>query len=137
MITVCGQEFAFSALNASDLERLDAAQQHLKQRSTEDAARFKGASMAEILRSQCRQIMDFLDEVLGVGASQRLGLDGNNLGECAQMVYQISQAIREQQSLAPKAGLVHTGALNIQLAPPSKAARRQELLAQLAALEND
>ena len=35
---ICGQEFEFSALNANDLDRMDAAQQHIQVPPTSCAA---------------------------------------------------------------------------------------------------
>ena len=34
------------------------------------------------LRFQCRIFMDYLDDVLGEGASEKLGLDGSNFNAC-------------------------------------------------------
>lgn len=36
---ICGQEFEFSALNANDLDRMDAAQQHMQAASDRESKR--------------------------------------------------------------------------------------------------
>lgn len=78
---ICGQEFEFSALNANDLDRMDAAQQHMQAASDRESKRAHTGT-ADILRGQCRLMMGYFDELLGEGASERLGLDGNNFGAC-------------------------------------------------------
>lgn len=74
---ICGQEFEFSALNANDLDRMDAAQQHMQTASDRESKRAHTGT-ADILRGQCRLMMGYFDELLGEGASERLGLDGSN-----------------------------------------------------------
>ena len=88
---ICGQEFEFSALNANDLDRMDAAQQHMQAASDRESKRAHTGT-ADILRGQCRLMMGYFDELLGEGASERLGLDGNNFGACVR----VTNAIKEE-----------------------------------------
>ena len=88
---ICGQEFEFSALNANDLDRMDAAQQRMQAASDRESKRAHTGT-ADILRGQCRLMMGYFDELLGEGASERLGLDGNNFGACVR----VTNAIKEE-----------------------------------------
>ncbi len=99
---ICGQDFEFSALNANDLERMKAAQKHM-QRASEAETRRPKKGYADALRGQCRLVMSYLDELLGEGASELLGLDGNDFGACARVVEAIKQAIRAEQSAVQQA----------------------------------
>ena len=60
---ICGQEFEFSALNANDLDRMDAAQQHMQAASDRESKR-SHTGTADILRGQCRLMMGYFDELL-------------------------------------------------------------------------
>lgn len=92
-----GLEFHFSALNADDLDRLEAAQEHMKQADVIERKRDK-VSLADAIRGQCRLVMDFLDELLGEGASARLGLTGSDFKACQQVVSEIHDRIAEEQA---------------------------------------
>ena len=94
---ICNQEFNFSALDADDLDRMDAAQAHMKEANAIERKRPKNG-MADQLRGQCRLVMDYLDEVLGDGASQRLGLNGSNFNRCQQVVESFKRAILAEQN---------------------------------------
>lgn len=97
---ICNQEFAFSPLNADDIERMEQAQKKLRRASAQEAKRVQEehCGYSEQLRGQCRLIMDFLDETLGAGASARLGLTGNDLGQCCDVVEQIKAAIAAEKA---------------------------------------
>lgn len=97
---ICGLEFNFSALNADDVERMAAAQQHMAAANEAEQKRYtaEGVSFPDVLRSQCKLVMDFLDEVLGAGASERLGLSGNDLGAAQTVCESFKQAITEEKS---------------------------------------
>lgn len=101
-MVICGQEFDFSVLNANDLERMEAAQKHM-QRASETETRRPKKGYADALRGQCRLVMDYLDELLGDGASELLGLDGNDFGACTRVVEAFKQAIRAEQSAVQQA----------------------------------
>ena len=160
-MVICGQEFSFSALNANDLERMDTAQKHLNAASDRES-KHPHSGPADVLRGQCRLMMDYFDELLGKGASERLGLDGNDFGACARVVEAIKagitaeQAEMKQVAAAPtnreqrraekkyKRPVSRSEGFNPQVVTAAKiseradkAARRQQLLAELAALEND
>lgn len=101
-MVICGQEFDFSVLNANDLERMEAAQKHMR-RASETETRRPKKGYADALRGQCRLVMDYLDELLGDGASELLGLDGNDFGACTRVVEAFKQAIRAEQSAVQQA----------------------------------
>ena len=145
-MVICGQEFDFSALNANDIERIETAQQHLEQADAIERKRPKSGK-ADILRGQCRLVMDYLDEILGAGASERLGLDGNDFGACQRVIGSFKQAIASESAsaLQPHDAAMNRAQRRAQNKKPKhkaqaveqtdKAARRKALLAELAALE--
>lgn len=146
MITVCGQEFAFSALNAKDLERMEYAGEQMQQAFAQ--LQDKTANPLEMVRASCRIFVQYITDVLGQDAAQLLGLDDNDLGKAMQAVDSMVEGIKADRgaldSLLTKYGVSPMNreqrravALKPAGAQASKAARRQELLAQLAALEND
>ena len=115
----------------------------------------ENASYSDILRSQCRVLMDYFDAVLGDGASQRLGLTGSDLGKCTQVATEFKAAIETEKAAAKAAVTVplepqgnraqrraerkhnkHKPPVSYPAAQPDKTARRKQLLAELAALEN-
>lgn len=146
MITVCGQEFAFSALNAKDLERMEYAGEQMQQAFAQ--LQDKAADPLEMVRASCRIFVQYITDVLGQDAAQLLGLDENDLGKAMQAVDSMVEGIKADRgaldSLLTKYGVSPMNreqrravAFKPAGAQASKAARRQELLAQLAALEND
>lgn len=147
MITVCGQEFAFSALNAKDLERMEYAGEQMQQAFAQ-LQQDKTANPLEMVRASCRIFVQYITDVLGQDAVQLLGLDDNDLGKAMQAVDSMVEGIKADRgaldSLLTKYGVSPMNreqrravAFKPAGAQASKAARRQELLAQLAALEND
>ncbi len=94
-----GQEFEFSSLNANDIERMEQANTKFQAASRAEAARAEQEhlSLANALRGQCRAVMQFLDEVFGAGASERLGLDGNDLGKALNIVKEAKAAIAAEK----------------------------------------
>lgn len=156
-MVICGQEFEFSALNANDLDRMDAAQQHMQAASDRESKR-SHTGTADILRGQCRLMMGYFDELLGEGASERLGLDGNNFGACVRVTNAIKEAIAAEQATVKQAAAMpmnreqrraqakkgkHKPPVSYPAPPAAQmvervdnAARRKQLLAELAALEN-
>lgn len=101
-MVICGQEFDFSALNANDVDRMNAAQQHMQAASDRESKRAH-TGPADILRGQCRLMMGYFDELLGEGASERLGLDGNNFGACVRVTNAIKEAIAAEQATVKQA----------------------------------
>ena len=73
---ICNQEFNFSALNADDIDRMEAASKQQISRAKAEAKRLEqeNASYSDILRSQCRVLMDYFDAVLGDGACHVLSI---------------------------------------------------------------
>lgn len=155
---ICNQEFNFSALNADDIDRMEAATKQQISCAKAEAKRLEqeNASYSDILRSQCRVLMDYFDAVLGDGASQRLGLTGSDLGKCTQVATEFKAAIEAEKAVAKAAVAVplkpqgnraqrraehkhnnkHKPPVSYPAAQPDKAERRKQLLAELAALEN-
>lgn len=149
---ICNLEFEFSALNADDIDRMEAASKQQISRAKAEAKRLEqeNASYSDILRSQCRVLMDYFDTVLGDGASQRLGLTGSDLGKCTQVATEFKAAIEAEKAavtvpLKPQGNRAqrraenkhkHKPSVGYPAAQPDKAARRKQLLAELAALEN-
>ena len=104
-MVICGQEFEFSALNANDVERVETAQEHMEAASDREKQR-QHTGMADILRGQCRLLMNYLDEVLGEGAAERLGLDGNDFGACARAMEAFKEACAAEQKTVKQAAAV-------------------------------
>lgn len=152
-MVICGQEFNFSALNANDIDRVETAQRHMEAASDREKQR-QHTGIADVLRGQCRLLMDFLDEALGEGASERLGLDGNDFGACKHVMDEFTKAITAEQASMnldankppvsyPEQSASRSEVFAPQLTPAAqmvervdKAARRKQLLAELSALEN-
>lgn len=101
-MVICGQEFDFSALNANDIDRVETAQRHMEAASDRESERAHTGT-ADILRGQCRLMMGYFDELLGEGASERLGLDGNNFGACVRVTNAIKEAIAAEQATVKQA----------------------------------
>lgn len=150
---ICGQEFNFSALNAKDIERMDTAHQHMTAASAAEAKREK-TGYADALRGQCRLVMGYLDELLGEGAAARLGLDGSDFNDCIRVTAAFREAIEAEKAAVASVTNVqpapvnraqrraehkhkHKPPVSHPAAQPDKAERRKQLLAELAALEND
>lgn len=105
-MVICGQEFDFSALNANDIDRVETAQRHMEAASDCEKQR-QHTGIADVLRGQCRLLMNFLDEALGEGASERFGLDGNDFGACKHVMDEFTKAISaEQASMNPAAAVL-------------------------------
>ena len=99
-------EFPFSTLNANDVDRMLAAQVKQKARAkAEGPAHDPKASYPGWLRFQCRIFMDYLDEVLGEGASAKLGLDGSNFNDCLAVSQEFAEAMAAEK--AAVAGMLH------------------------------
>lgn len=113
---ICGQEFAFSALNANDVERMETAQKHQQEANAAEQERYtaENVSYPGILRSQCQMMMDYLDEVLGEGASERLHLDDGDFGAVLKVCESFKQAIAAEKA-----------AINGQLSAPLETPRNR------------
>lgn len=160
-----GIEFDFSTLNANDVDRMLAAQTRQQERARTEGSRYTPESdYPAWLRFQCRIFMDYLDEVLGEGASEKLGLDGNNFNACLTVSKAFAKAMATEKASAnallhPVEEDVHASAAQAIPAPmnreqrraaakahpavvdfraqeEAKAARRAQLKAELEALDN-
>lgn len=159
-MNICGQEFEFSLMNANDLDRFEDANERMQRRSAEEAEQFQsgGIRLGDHARAQARIAMDCIDEILGAGASVRLGLDENFMAPIYDVIEELgdafaaekqryaakpSQPMNREQRRAQAKKNRHKPPVSYP-APPAaqmvervdKAARRKQLLAELAALEN-
>lgn len=96
---ICGQEFDFSPLNANDIERLENANEKMQHAGEAEAARFQrgGVRICDHMRAQARLVMTCLDEVLGAGASDRLGLDENDTAPIYDAMNELFAAMDAEQ----------------------------------------
>lgn len=101
-----GIEFDFSTLNATDVDRMLAAQTRQQERARTEGSRYTPENdYPAWLRFQCRIFMDYLDEVLGEGASEKLGLDGNNFNACLTVSKAFAEAMAAEK--ASVSALIH------------------------------
>ena len=101
-----GIEFDFSTLNANDVDRMLAAQTRQQERARTEGSRYTPESdYPAWLRFQCRIFMDYLDEVLGGGASEKLGLDGSNFNACLTVSKAFAEAMAAEKASA--SALIH------------------------------
>lgn len=159
-MVICGQEFEFSLMNANDLDRFEDANERMQRRSAEESEQFRrgGVRLGDHARAQARIAMDCIDEILGAGASARLGLNENYMAPIYDVIEELGNAFaaEKQRYAAKPAQLMNREQRRAQAkkgkhnppvsypAPPAaqmvervdNAARRKQLLAELAALEN-
>lgn len=164
-MVICGQEFNFSVLNANDMDRFEDANERMQQAGRAEEERFNrgGVRLGDHMRAQARLVMACIDEILGAGASARLGLDENNAAPIYDVLDAINEAcMAEKQrytSRIPKPQPMNRKqrraekkhkhgqkpqAVSFPAQPPAarmvervdKAARRKALLAELAALDD-
>lgn len=159
-MVICGQEFEFSLMNANDLDRFEDANERMQRRSAEESEQFRrgGVRLGDHARAQARIAMDCIDEILGAGSSDRLGLNENYMAPIYDVIEELgnafsaekqryaakpSQPMNREQRRAQAKKNRHKPPVSYP-APPAaqmvervdKAARRKQLLAELAALEN-
>ena len=153
-----GQEFDFSLLNANDLDRLEDALDEMTREGEAETARCEreNVRLGDRLRAQARVSMRGLDKILGAGASARLGLNENDVSR----LYEITQAAAAEKARYSRPAAVpqnraqrraekrqkdkHKPPVSYPGQPAAaqmvervdKAARRRQLLTELAALEN-
>lgn len=104
-MVICGQEFEFSLMNANDLDRFEDANERMQRRSAEEAEQFQsgGIRLGDHVRAQARIAMDCIDEILGAGSSDRLGLDENNMAPIYDVIEELGNAFAaEKQRYAAK-----------------------------------
>lgn len=93
------KEFAFSSLNANDIERLEQAKAKLEKAEEAERQRAQqtpNMSYAEGIRGQCR-IVEAFDDVLGEGSAASLGLDGNDLGKALTVMTELTRAANQEK----------------------------------------
>lgn len=164
-MTINGIDFDFSTLNANDVDRMLAAQTRQQERARTEGSRYTPESdYPAWLRFQCRIFMDYLDEVLGEGASEKLGLDGNNFNACLTVSKAFAKAMAAEKASASAlihpaeeraqvsavqaipapmnreqrraVAKAHPAVVDFRAQEEAKAARRAQLKAELEALDN-
>lgn len=141
-----GIEFDFSTLNANDVDRMLAAQTRQQERARTEGSRYTPESdYPAWLRFQCRIFMDYLDEVLGEGASEKLGLDGSNFNACLTVSKAFAEAMAAEKASA--SALIHPAEERAQVsaaqvsaaqaipAPMNREQRRAEVKAHPAVVD--
>lgn len=104
-MVICGQEFEFSLMNANDLDLFEDANERMQRRSAEEAEQFQsgGIRLGDHARAQARIAMDCIDEILGAGASDRLGLNENYMAPIYDVIEELGNAFAaEKQRYAAK-----------------------------------
>ena len=104
-MVICGQEFEFSLMNANDLDRFEDANERMQRRSAEESEQFRrgGVRLGDHARAQARIAMDCIDEILGAGASDRLGLNENYMAPIYDVIEELGNAFAaEKQRYAAK-----------------------------------
>ena len=104
-MNICGQEFDFSLMNANDLDRFEDANERMQRRSAEESEQFQrgGVRLGDHARAQARIAMDCIDEILGAGASDRLGLNENYMAPIYDVIEELGNAFSaEKQRYAAK-----------------------------------
>lgn len=98
-MVICGQNFDFSVLNANDLDRFEDAQEKMQARNAAQTERFHrgGIRLGDHVRAQTRIAMDCIDEILGAGASARLGLDENNMAPVYDVLEELGNAFTAEK----------------------------------------
>lgn len=96
---ICGQEFEFSLMNANDLDRFEDANERMQRKSAEEAEKYHrgGVRLGDHVRAQTRIAMDCIDEILGEGASARLGLDENNMAPVYDVIEELGNAFTAEK----------------------------------------
>lgn len=102
---VRGIEFEFNPLNASHLERMAQAQEAYMARDKEIRAADKPDLRSRIatVRAQCRNIVDFVDNMLGEGASAKLEMDPDDLGDCLSVLEDVTKSSMDTKRQAESA----------------------------------
>ena len=132
----------------------------MQRRSAEEAEQFQrgGVRLGDHARAQARIAMDCIDEILGAGSSDRLGLNENYMAPIYDVIEELgnafsaekqryaakpSQPMNREQRRAQAKKNRHKPPVSYPAPPAAQmvervdnAARRKQLLAELAALEN-
>ena len=105
-MNICGQEFNFSLMNANDLDRFEDANERMQRKSAEETEQFKRGSirLGDHARAQARIAMECIDEILGAGASDRLGLDENHMAPIYDVIDELGRAFQAEKQRFMAAG---------------------------------
>lgn len=122
MITVQGKEFPFSSLNANDADRVDAARKAFKAQWNVACQKAVHMPTGDGLRTLCRVVLEFIDQVLGEGASALLGLDENTCDKALLCMNEMIEAVEAEQK-SFKELFPHSASAPI---PQNRAQRRQQ-----------
>lgn len=76
-VNIYDEEFEIDFLDADDMERVEVACANVLEKNK--AENFEGMSQSQLIRSQCRIIFEFFDEVFGEGAHKRIFKGKTNL----------------------------------------------------------
>lgn len=93
-------------MNANDLDRFEDANEQMQRRSAEETEHFHrgGVRLGDHARAQARIAMDCIDEILGAGASDRLGLNENYMAPIYDVIEELGNAFAaEKQRYAARA----------------------------------
>lgn len=98
-MNICGQEFNFSLMNANDLDRFEDANERMQRKSAEETEQFQcgGIRLGDHARAQARIAMECIDEILGAGASDRLGLDENHMAPIYDVIDELGRAFQAEK----------------------------------------
>lgn len=94
-----GIEVDFNFLDADDIERFEREAENVKrecEEKCEEKCKQK-MSLAEAIREECKVINNFFDNVFGVGISQKLFGNKNNLEEHIKVFEEVIKEKIEQQ----------------------------------------
>lgn len=90
-----GIEVDFNFLDADDIERFEKEAENVKRECKEKGK--QKMSLAEAIREECKVIKNFFDNVFGVGISQKLFGNKNNLEEHIKVFEEVIKEKIEQQ----------------------------------------
>lgn len=103
-----GLNLNFDPLNATDLDRMQRTMDALREWSAAEQTRIAntpGVSPGDVIRGQCKLVRRFIDEVFGEGASDQLGIPGDNLRTAQTIIQDLTRVVREQAKPAPLLGV--------------------------------
>ena len=93
-LIVNGVAFDFDIADADDAERYDKAMNYV----VDMIGKYDdGASAADVIRHQCRTVMDAIDTALGTGAAKQLFGDRVNIRTCMGLFNEFVQAVGKQR----------------------------------------
>lgn len=91
MITINGAEFDIDLMDADVMERFENAAEEIQSKVSQLQA--PGAKVSDVVRSFCNLTEDFLDEVLGDGASEDIFGGTQNMKEHMQAYEDLFKAV--------------------------------------------